>query len=90
VVGLYRGEQFAGFARVVSDDVQFAYLADVFVLAPHRGHGLGVELVREAVENGPQAHLMWFLGTRDAHSLYAKFGFHEPGDRWLTRYKPQP
>ena len=35
----------AGFARVVSDCAQFAYLADVFVLEQHRGRGLGAWLV---------------------------------------------
>lgn len=48
VVGCYQGETGAlvGFARVVSDGVALAYLADVFVLPEHRGHGLGRELVR--------------------------------------------
>ena len=31
----------AGFARAVTDGAQFGYLADVFVLEEHRGHGLG-------------------------------------------------
>ena len=30
------GEQ-VGFARVITDRATFAYLADVFILAPHRG-----------------------------------------------------
>lgn len=43
VVGAYRTDTGAqvGFARAVSDGVGFAYLADVFVLADHRGRGLG-------------------------------------------------
>jgi GNAT superfamily N-acetyltransferase len=88
VVGLYTESEMVGFARVVSDNVQFAYLADVYVETAHRGHGRGVELVREAVENGPHAHLLWFLGTRDAHRLYEKFGFARPDERWMTRYVP--
>jgi GNAT superfamily N-acetyltransferase len=32
-----------GFARVVSDGVNVAWLGDVFVLAPHRGRGVGTE-----------------------------------------------
>ncbi|HEY7137857.1 MAG TPA: GNAT family N-acetyltransferase [Acidimicrobiia bacterium] len=90
VVGLYApdGAQ-AGFARVVSDDTSFAWLADVFVLPDHRGRGLGVELVREAVEGGTQAHLHWLLGTRDAHGLYGRFGFGTPSERILERH-PTP
>ena len=47
----------------------------------HRGRGLGVELVREMVEHGPYARCKWLLHTADAHELYAKFGFGEPGRR---------
>jgi ribosomal protein S18 acetylase RimI-like enzyme len=65
VVGLYREGRQAGFARVMSDG-RIAYLADVYVLAEHRGRGLGVELVREAVDEGPQRDLLWLLHTRDA------------------------
>jgi GNAT superfamily N-acetyltransferase len=75
VVGLYRGAEQVGFARVVSDGEVFAYLADVYVLPDFRGTGLGVELVREAVDGGPQRDLRWLLGTADANELYAKLGF---------------
>jgi GNAT superfamily N-acetyltransferase len=86
VVGLYLadGKQ-VGFARAFSDGVAFAYLADVYVLPEHRGHGLGVELVREIVENGPLAGVKWILHTRDAHDLYRRFGFAEPDERVLER-----
>jgi GNAT superfamily N-acetyltransferase len=86
VVGLYDadGAQ-VGFARAVDCDAAgFVYLADVYVLDEHRGHGLGVELVREIVENGPFADRSWVLHTRDAHTLYGKFGF-EPHPRLLQR-----
>jgi GNAT superfamily N-acetyltransferase len=69
----------------VSDQVTIAYLADVYVLEPYRGMGLGVELVKEAVDNGPHAALRWWLVTADAHGLYAKLGFANPDSRYLTR-----
>src|ERR671938_471208 len=75
VVGLYRNGAQVGFARVVSDGDVHAYLADVYVLPDFRGRGLGVELVREAVENGPHARCTWLLHTADAHGLYTKLGF---------------
>jgi GNAT superfamily N-acetyltransferase len=84
VVGLYREGRQVGFARVVSDG-RIAYLADVYVLAEHRGRGLGVELVREAVDEGPQRDLLWLLHTADAHRLYERFGFGPPSDRVLER-----
>jgi GNAT superfamily N-acetyltransferase len=85
VVGLYRSDRQVGFARVVSDGVAVAYLADVYVTAEHRGGGLGEELVREAVEGGPHRDLLWLLHTADAHGLYAKLGFGPPSERLLER-----
>jgi GNAT superfamily N-acetyltransferase len=78
VVAVYRDDDMVGFCRVVSDEVTFAFLLDVFVLEEHRGEGIGVELVREAVELGPHADLPWHLATRDAHELYERFGFGPP------------
>jgi GNAT superfamily N-acetyltransferase len=85
VVGLYKGEEQVGFARAVDCDAAgFVYLADVYVLDEHRGRGLGVELVREIVENGPLAERTWVLHTRDAHALYEKLGFG-PHPRLMQR-----
>lgn len=86
VIGLYApdGSQ-AGFARVISDSTTYAYLADVFVLEKHRGRGLGVELVREAVDAEPWSQFSWHLRTKDAHELYEKFGFRPPTERSLER-----
>jgi GNAT superfamily N-acetyltransferase len=76
--GLYhRGAQ-VGFARVVTDYVTMAFLADVFVLEAHRGQGLGVWLVGVATGLPELSSVRrWLLGTRDAHALYRKFGFAE-------------
>ena len=74
--GVYDGTQQVGFARVATDCATFAYLADVFVLESHRGRGLAVRLM-EAVVSHPQLQGLrrWVLATKDAHGLYAKFGF---------------
>ena len=85
VVGVYVNDRQVGFARAFSDGVALAYLADVYVLPDHRGRGLGVELVREIVENGPLADVKWILHTSDAHGLYRKFGFGPPSERVLER-----
>jgi GNAT superfamily N-acetyltransferase len=81
--GLYRGEDQAGFARVVTDYATFAWLADVFVLPGHRGAGLGKWLVETAVSHPELRGLRrWILATGDAHGLYARFGFRSAaGDR---------
>jgi len=85
VVGVYDGERQVGFARAFTDGVALVYLADVYVLPAYRGQGLGVQLVREMVEEGPYANLRWILHTRDMHRLYARFGFEEPSERVMER-----
>jgi GNAT superfamily N-acetyltransferase len=65
----------AGFARAVTDHARFAWLGDVFVLEQHRGRGLGVWLVQCLLEHPDLAETRIVLGTLDAHSLYARFGF---------------
>jgi GNAT superfamily N-acetyltransferase len=76
VIGLYLAGRQVGFARAVSDATSVAYLADVYVLAAHRGRGLGLELVREMVERS-LGGVRWMLHTADAQPLYAKLGFVE-------------
>ena len=65
-----------GFARVVTDDVLFAYLFDVFILESYRGQGLGKRLVDYVLNDSGIQAKVWMLATTDAHSLYEKFGFH--------------
>ena len=86
VVGVYDGDRQIGFARAFTDGVSLVYLADVYVLPEYRGRGLGVELVREMVENGPYAGIRWVLHTRDAYELYRKFRFGKPSERLMERY----
>ena len=85
VVGLYHDGRQIGFSRTVSDGLAIACLADVYVLPEHRGRGLGIELVRFSVEDGPFANARWILNTDDAHGLYRRFGFREPDQSLLVR-----
>jgi GNAT superfamily N-acetyltransferase len=91
--GLYAGTQQAGFARVISDFTTFAYLADVFVLRPFRGQGLGKWLVQTILAHPELQGLRRFsLNTRDAHELYRQFGFdnHPHPENYLIIQRPQP
>lgn len=86
VVGCYAADgALVGFCRAVSDGVALAYLADVFVLPEHRGRGLGQRLVQAMVEDGPGSEFRWMLHTKDAHELYARFGFGAPDASYLER-----
>jgi len=82
--GLYHPTGQAGFARVVTDHVVVAYVADVFVLEAYRGQGLGVWLV-ETIVAAPELQKIrrWILGTLDAHGLYRHVGFVEADPRIL-------
>ncbi len=77
--GAYRGDAQIGFARVISDRATYAYLADVFVLEPFRGDGVG-KLLMQCIMSHPdlQGLRRWSLLTRDAHGLYRPFGFDVP------------
>jgi predicted N-acetyltransferase YhbS len=65
-----------GFARVVTDGATFAWLCDVFVLPAYRGRGLATWLM-EIITGHPELQVQrgFVLATRDAHGLYAKFGW---------------
>jgi GNAT superfamily N-acetyltransferase len=87
LVGLYANDgRQVGFARVVSDWHTVSYLADVYVLEEDRGRGLGLELVRYAVDEPPMADTKLILHTRDMHRLYAKLGFGPPDGRLMERW----
>jgi GNAT superfamily N-acetyltransferase len=74
--GLYADGKQVGFARVISDYATYAYIGDAFVLDSFRGSGLGKWLM-ECIMQHPrlQGLRRWSLVTRDAHGLYAQFGF---------------
>jgi GNAT superfamily N-acetyltransferase len=63
------------FARVVSDGIYFAWLADVIVDPAYRGQGVGKWLVRVICDRPEYRSMTMTLQTRDAHSLYERHGF---------------
>ena len=81
------GEQVA-YARVLTDRANFAWLCDVYVDRDHRGRGVGHRLLEAVVERlEPMGLSRVLLATRDAHELYARFGFEplpEP-DMFMVR-----
>jgi N-acetylglutamate synthase-like GNAT family acetyltransferase len=75
-VYLTETQQQIGFARVTTDFATFAYLSDVFIQAPFQGQGYA-KILMAAIKAHPQLQGLrrWMLMTRDAHNLYAQFGF---------------
>jgi GNAT superfamily N-acetyltransferase len=74
--GVYDGARQVAFARVITDCAGFAWLADVFVAGGRRGGGIGKRLIAFVLEHPDLQRIRRFmLATRDAHDLYANFGF---------------
>ena len=74
--GVYDNDLQIGFARVITDQATFAYLADVFILENYRGQGLSKWLMQTILACPSLQGLRRFLlATKDAHGLYAQFGF---------------
>ena len=74
-----------GFARVISDYATSYYLCDVVVDEKCRGLGLGKALVSHIASSPEFSGLRGILITKDAHGLYAKFGFEVLNDRVMVR-----
>jgi len=74
--GVYKDDRQIGFARVVSDLTIIAYLMDVFIIEEYRGKGFSKLLLNRIFEDDRfKGVKKWILATKDAHSLYAGFGF---------------
>ena len=83
--GAYWRGKLVGFARVVTDGLTIAWICDVVIDETHRGTGLGKALVETVVTHPEIVNIRQILATRDAHTLYEKFGFERSGDVFLAR-----
>lgn len=76
--GVYSDGKQIGYARLVTDYAQFAYIMGVFITPEHRGKGYSKQLMKTILETPELANVsVWRLATSDAHQLYAQFGFTE-------------
>ncbi len=82
-VWLEEEEKLAGFARVISDHATTYYLCDVIIDEAYRGRGLGKALLAHVTAK--YDGLRGLLLTRDAHGLYAKFGFETVNGRAMVK-----
>jgi GNAT superfamily N-acetyltransferase len=75
-LGIYDGDKQIGFARIITDEATFGYLADVFIDTDYRTKGLSKWLM-EVIMELPFIPLLrrFMLATKDAHGLYEQFGF---------------
>lgn len=82
----------SGFARVVSDLATFAYLSDVFVLADHRGKGLGKWLISTICEHSDLKNLKRITLITRTPEFYEPLSFAvtNPSDirKFMVRQNP--
>jgi GNAT superfamily N-acetyltransferase len=88
--GVYLEGRQVGLARVVTDRATFAWLDDVFILDSYRGRGYGKALIAAVVAHPELRGLRrLLLATRDAHGLYAQYGFTPVApERFMERRGP--
>ena len=90
-LGIYHHGRQVGFARMVTDQSTFAWLADVFVDKEHRNQGLGKWLLEASIRFVDQRKIRrMVLITKDAQSLYETYGDFAPLDdsnTWLQRVR---
>lgn len=79
--GVYDSGRQVAFARVVTDYLRYAHLMDVFVLPEYRGRGVSKLLMENILSHAElQTITRYTLHTRDAHGLYAQYGFAAPAN----------
>ena len=64
-----------GFGRAVTDYTVFSWIADIVIDPTYRGRGLGKWMMTCIADHPALRHTQMVLQTRDAHGLYAKYGF---------------
>lgn len=90
--GIYTGTKQVGFARLVTDYATFGYLADVFVDEEYRGKGLSKTLMEFIFSiDELKAFRRMVLVTRDAHTLYERYGFKQlkTPDTYMELHRPE-
>jgi GNAT superfamily N-acetyltransferase len=89
-VGAYHEGKQIGFARLIHDGATFGYLADVFIDEQFRGQSLSKKLVEFILSfEEVKSFRRMILATRDAHTLYGRFGFRALAipDRWMEKHQ---
>lgn len=85
---LLKSGQQIGFARVISDWATFAWIADVIIHPEHRASGLGKWMIDCLLQHPALETRSQWLATKDAHTLYERFGFSRTES--LRRGPPLP
>lgn len=85
-IGAYCDGRQVGFARVVSDQIAIAYVADVFVDPAYRRLGIAANML-DALHALPDLGRVkrWLLATHDMQPLYRQHGYTDLDDVMMMR-----
>ncbi|MBS8275407.1 N-acetyltransferase [Thalassospira tepidiphila] len=85
-VGAYCDGRQIGFARVVSDQIAIAYVADVFVDPEYRRMGIAAKMLDALhAHRELQRVKRWLLATADMQALYRLHGYADLDDMMMMR-----
>ncbi len=70
-------QNLVGYARVLTDEIKYAYIFDVMVDEKHRGEGLGKQLLDAIIQHPKLQHIKYFELTcvPEMMAFYENFGF---------------
>ena len=66
-----------GFGRFVTDGATFSWFCDFIIDPDHRADGLGKWMLGIMLDHPAVRDTSIYLGTRDAHELYRRYGFED-------------
>ena len=89
-LGLFYGGQQVGFSRAVTDHATFTWICDVMISPEHRGRGLGKWMVETLIAHPELQTRSQLLSTKDAHTLYERYGFKIAEQDYLKKALPFP
>jgi len=92
VVGAFYSNIQVGYARVVSDIIKFAYIADVYVDENYRHNGIATKMMKHILSHESMKRIYrWYLRSA-ADELYKKIGFvpDTDPDKWMEIRLPDP
>ena len=92
VVGAFCDGVQVGYARVLSDKVRFAYIADVYVDVKYRHNGIAKNMMLYILSHESLKDVYQWLLHSEARALYEKVGFtdlSEP-DKWMEIRHSRP
>ena len=74
---LLHGSDQVGFGRFVTDGATFSWFCDFIIDPDHRADGLGKWMLGIMLDHPAVRNTSIYLGTRDAHELYRRYGFED-------------